>query len=131
LTQLTAALTGAHGVAAHVSGALAQVSAAFSATTVITNFVAALSANLVQVTAGLTGGHGVGGVLTASLNRINAVLSCGHGVAAALTATLEQFSFKGLAGIFQRVVRFLYVLLMGPENRTLPLGFDNRVLVVQ
>jgi|GEM_PF-2094840 len=149
LSQVTASLSGAHGVAAQLSAALSQVSAVLSGSvTSIQAIAASLSATLAQATASFAGAHGVGGTLaawtgqvmssfsgssvSATLNaltgQVSAAFSAGHGVAAALTATVEQISCRLSGSFFQRLLRYLCVLLLGPENRNLAVPPENRDL---
>jgi hypothetical protein len=43
---------------------------------------------------------------------------------------LSQISFRAAGSIFQRLISYLYVLLLGPENRQLTILEENRVLTV-
>ena len=135
LSQATASLTGAHGIGGTLAGVVSKISSALNGSSLATTLNGILS----QVDASLSGAHGIGGTLSAWTNQATAILSCGHGVAAALNGTVDQITSALSVGIFRRLLTYLYVLLIEPENRqltvpmenrVLPLAFENRTLIV-
>jgi hypothetical protein len=126
LSQATASLTGAHGIGGTLAGVVSKISSALNGSSLATTLNGILS----QVDASLSGAHGIGGTLSAWTNQATAILSCGHGVAAALNGTVDQITSALSVGIFRRLLTYLYVLLIEPENRQLTVPMENRTLIV-